>query len=62
MWWLSVTSLFLVLLQQILKLFGIGLSEVLTHQITDIINTLLALAGSLGLIYDTSITDRRQTK
>ncbi len=53
-WWVSISSLFLVLVQQILKLFGVEVPGVLTGQISDVINTLLAFAGALGLVYDTS--------
>lgn len=53
-WWLSITSLFLVLIQQILGLFNVTLPAEIPSQITQIINTLLALGGAVGLIYDTT--------
>ena len=53
-WWLSITSLVLVLIQQVGHLFGWEITSDEINQIMAIVNTLLVIAGSLGLIYDTS--------
>lgn len=53
-WWLSMTSLVLVLIQQVGHLFGWEITSDEINQIVAIVNTLLVIAGSLGLIYDTS--------
>lgn len=53
-WWLSMASLVLVLGQQVGHLFGWEITNDEINQIMAIINTLLVIAGSLGLIYDTS--------
>lgn len=56
-WWLSMTSLVLVLIQQVGHLFGWEITSDEINQIVAIVNTLLVIAGSLGLIYDTSGKD-----
>jgi len=56
-WWISIVSLVLVLAQQIGHLFGWEITSDEVNQIMAIVNTLLAIAGSLGLIYDTSGKD-----
>ncbi|AYE38393.1 hypothetical protein D1B17_06985 [Companilactobacillus zhachilii] len=56
-WWISIVSLVLVLAQQIGHLFGWEITNDEVNQIMAIVNTLLAIAGSLGLIYDTSGKD-----
>lgn len=53
-WWLSMASLVLVLIQQVGHLFGWEITSDEINQIMGIVNTLLVIAGSLGLIYDTS--------
>jgi len=54
-WWISIISLVLVLAQQIGHLFGWEITSDMVNQIMAIVNTALAIAGSLGLIYDTSV-------
>lgn len=56
-WWVSIVSLILVLAQQIGHLLGWEITSDQINQIMAIVNTLLAIAGSLGLIYDTSKSD-----
>lgn len=56
-WWLSMASLVLVLIQQVGHLFGWEITSDEINQIMAIVNTLLVIAGSLGLIYDTSEKD-----
>lgn len=56
-WWVSIVSLILVLAQQVGHLFGWEITGDMVNQIMAIVNTLLAIAGSLGLIYDTSSKD-----
>lgn len=53
-WWVSVVSLVLVLAQQIGHLFGWEITSDMVNQIMAIVNTLLAIAGLFGVIYDTS--------
>ena len=49
-WWVYITSLFLLLIQQVLKLFGI---DFVPDAYADIINTLLAIGVACGVLYDT---------
>lgn len=56
-WWLSMASLVLVLGQQVGHLFGWEITSDEINQIMAIVNTLLVMAGSLGLITDTSKSD-----
>lgn len=53
-WWVSLISILLVLVQQVLALFNIQLPDGFQGQIMDIVNSLLAVGGLLGIIYDTS--------
>jgi len=53
-WWLSMTSLVLVLIQQVGHLFGWEITGEELNQAMGIVNTVLTIAGSLGLVYDTS--------
>lgn len=53
-WWLSMASLVLVLGQQVGHLFGWEITSDEINQIMAIVNTLLVIAGSMGLITDTS--------
>ncbi len=53
-WWVSVVSIVLVLIQQILKMFGVEMPSGLDTEIMNVVNSLLALGGLLGVIYDTS--------
>ena len=52
--WASLTSLFIVLIQQILALFGLSVPEGFESQIGGLINTLLTIGGLFGIIYDTN--------
>lgn len=53
-WWVSVVSIVLVLIQQVLKMFGVEMLDGLDTEIMNVVNSLLALGGLLGIIYDTS--------
>lgn len=53
-WWVSVVSIVLVLIQQVLKMFGVEMPSGLDTEIMNVVNSLLALGGLLGVIYDTS--------
>ena len=53
-WWLSMASLVLVLIQQVGHLFGWEITSDEINQIMGIVNTVLLIGGSLGLITDTS--------
>lgn len=61
-WWVSIVSLVLVLVQQIAHLFGWEIANNMVNQIMAIVNTALAIAGSLGLIYDTSVDNGDENK
>jgi len=61
-WWVSVVSLVLVLAQQIGHLIGWEITSDTVNQIMAIVNTILAIAGSLGLIYDTSVDNSGDEK
>lgn len=61
-WWISVVSLVLVLVQQVGHLFGWEITSDMINQIMAIVNTILAIAGSLGLIYDTSVNNGDEKK
>ena len=53
-WWVSVVSILLVLIQQLLGLFGVQLPDGLSSRVMDIVNSILLLGGLTGVIYDTS--------
>lgn len=53
-WWVSLISLILVFGQQIGHLFGWEITSDQVNQIMGIVNTILLIGGSLGLITDTS--------
>ena len=52
--WISLTSLFIVLIQQIFALFGLTLPEGFESQVGGLINTLLTIGGLIGIVYDTN--------
>lgn len=52
--WASLTSLFIVLIQQIFVLFGLTLPEGFESQVGGLINTLLTIGGLFGIVYDTN--------
>ncbi|MDK1716417.1 phage holin [Dellaglioa algida] len=52
--WVSLTSLFIVLIQQIFALFGLTLPEGFESQVGGLINTLLTIGGLFGIVYDTN--------
>lgn len=53
-WWTSVIALVIVLVQQVAHLFGWTIPAGTLNDLTGLANTVLALAGMAGLIYDTS--------
>lgn len=53
-WWVSTLSLVGVLAQQVGHLFGWEITGEELNQAMGIVNTVLTIAGSLGLVYDTS--------
>lgn len=53
-WWVSLVSLIGVLAQQVGHLFGWEITSEQLNQIMAIVNTILAIAVSFGLLYDTS--------
>lgn len=52
--WASLTSLFIVLIQQVFALFGLSLPEGFESQVGGLINTLLTIGGLIGIVYDTN--------
>lgn len=52
--WASLTSLFIVLIQQIFVLFGLSLPDGVESQIGGLINTLLTIGGLFGIVYDSN--------
>lgn len=52
-WWVSLISILLVLIQQVLKIFGVEMPPALSGEVMDVVNSFLALGGLLGIIYDT---------
>lgn len=61
-WWVSTLSLVGVLAQQVGHLFGWEITGEELNQAMGIVNTMLTIAGSLGLVYDTSKGDTDETK
>ena len=53
-WWISLLSVLFLLVQEVLKLFGVDVSDAVKGQYMDIVNTLVSLGAILGIIYDTS--------
>ena len=56
-WWVSLISLLLVFGQQVCHLLGWEITSDEINQIMAIVNTVLLIGGSLGLITDTSKSD-----
>lgn len=56
-WWVSLISLILVFGQQVGHLFGWEITSDQVNQIMGIVNTILLIGGSFGLITDTSKKD-----
>lgn len=56
-WWVSLISLVLVFGQQVGHLLGWEITSDQINQIMAIVNTVLLIGGSLGLITDTSKSD-----
>ena len=52
--WASLTSLVIVLIQQVFALFGLSLPEGFESQVGGLINTLLTIGGLIGIVYDTN--------
>lgn len=53
-WWLSLASLIAVLIQQVFHLFGWEITSDEINTAMAIVNTVLVILGSLGLVTDTS--------
>lgn len=52
--WVSLVSLLIVLVQQVLAIFSIELPAGLSDEIMSVVNTLLTIGGLTGVIYDTT--------
>ena len=57
-WWLSIGALALILVQQICHVFGWELPDGTANDLTGLLNTILALAGAVGLVTDTTKEDK----
>jgi uncharacterized membrane protein len=53
--WAGLTSLAIVLVQQVMKIFGFEFPEGLQGQIIDAVNTLLTILGMLGVVSDVHV-------
>ena len=58
--WTSLTALFIVLIQQVAKVFNIEFSTDMASQIQGIVNTVLTILGLVGVIYDTTKGDSNE--
>ncbi|ODJ71973.1 phage holin [Brochothrix thermosphacta] len=59
--WTSLTALFVVFIQQIAAVFGLSFDSEKAQQLTGIINTVLTILATLGIVYDTT-TDEKGDK
>ena len=50
--WISLTALFVVFIQQIAAVFGWSFDSEKAQQLTGIINTVLTILATLGIVYD----------
>lgn len=57
-WWLSIISLLAVFAQQVAHLFGWEITSEQMSELMALVNTGLVILGSLGLIYDTSDSEK----
>lgn len=55
--WTSLTALFVVFIQQIAAVFGWSFDSEKAQQLTGIINTILTILATLGIVYDTTTTE-----
>ena len=55
--WTSLTALFVVFIQQIAAVFGWSFDSEKAQQLTGIINTVLTILATLGIVYDTTTTE-----
>lgn len=61
-WWTSIVSLLIVLAQQVGHVFGWEITGDQVNEFMGIFNTVLAILGSLGIVYDTSKNDKSEVK
>lgn len=59
--WTSLTALFVVFIQQVGAVFGWSFDNEKAQQLTGIINTVLTILATLGIVYDTT-TDEKGDK
>lgn len=57
--WTSLTALFVVFIQQIAAVFGLSFDSEKAQQLTGISNTVLSILAMLGIVYDTTIKDKK---
>ena len=57
--WTSLTALFVVFIQQIAAVFGFSFDSEKAQQLTGIINTVLTILATLGIVYDTTTTENK---
>ncbi|SLN00310.1 hypothetical protein FM106_18825 [Brachybacterium faecium] len=60
--WTSLTALFVVFIQQVGAVFGWSFDSDKAQQVTAIINTVLTILATLGIVYDTTTTDEKGDK
>ncbi|MGO2564142.1 MAG: phage holin [Brochothrix thermosphacta] len=56
--WTSLTALFVVFIQQIAAVFGWSFDNEKAQQLTGIINTVLTILATLGIVYDTTTENK----
>lgn len=59
--WTSLTALFVVFIQQVGAVLGWSFDSDKAQQLTGIINTVLTILATLGIVYDTT-TDEKGDK
>ncbi len=52
--WTSLSALFVVFIQQVGAVFGWSFDSEKAQQLTGIINTVLTILATLGIVYDTT--------
>lgn len=56
--WTSLTALFVVFIQQVGAVFGWSFDSEKAQQLTGIINTVLTILATLGIVYDTTTENK----
>ena len=56
--WTSLSALFVVFIQQVGAVFGWSFDSEKAQQLTGIINTVLTILATLGIVYDTTTENK----